>query len=76
VRGWTTDLQLDPPATFRLPVEVRTDPAVLRQFRRFNGLVARGVRVFKRLAISWRRSGTAPIPEEAVSSPLKTQLFR
>lgn len=75
VHGWTTDLQLDPPATFRLPTEVRTDPAVLHQFRRFNGLAARAVRVLKRLAISWGRSG-GEVRRPAVSSPWKTHLLR
>lgn len=48
VRGWTTLLDTEPPAQFRLPTEVRTDPAVLRQFRSFNSLSARAVRVARR----------------------------
>ena len=48
VRGWTTLLDTEPPAQFRLPTEVRTDPAVLRQFRSFNSLSARAVRVVRR----------------------------
>ncbi|MEY2876062.1 MAG: hypothetical protein RLZZ373_3433 [Pseudomonadota bacterium] len=48
VRGWTTQLHTDPPTVFNLPTEVRTDPNVLRQFRRFNSPLARAVRVAKR----------------------------
>lgn len=48
VRGWVTDLDTCPPAQFRLPTEVKTDPSVLRQFRGFNSLSARAVRVARR----------------------------
>ena len=38
----------EPPAVFRLPTEVCTDPDVLRQFRGFNSLSARALRTLKR----------------------------
>ena len=64
VRGWTSEL-MDPSRTrFRLPTEVRTDPAVLRQFRSFNSLTARAIRVAKRQWLSlthwFSRPASAP----------------
>ena len=64
VRGWTTRLDTDPPAQFRLPTEVRTDPAVLRQFRRFNSLSARAVRVLRRRLAAFATSIRRPSPTE------------
>jgi len=74
VRGWASEMMDVAPTRFRLPVEVRTDPDVLRQFRRFNSLTARAVRVAKRqwlsLAARFGRPGPAPVapPSKGASS--------
>jgi hypothetical protein len=65
VRGWTSEMMEAAPTRFRLPVDVRTDPEVLRQFRSFNSLTARAVRVAKRqwlsLAERFGSPGSAPV---------------
>ncbi len=65
VRGWTSQVQTEPPAVFDLPTEVRTDPEVLRQFRRFNSLSARAVRVVKRCMLAC----SAPEPGVRAAAP-------
>jgi hypothetical protein len=80
VRGWTTVLETDPPAHFDLPAEVRTHPDVLRQFRRFNSLSARAVRVFRRrlascrawLARLWSAEKASTGPRPSQMGPLGT----
>lgn len=67
VRGWTTDLMTDMPQTFRLPAEVKTDPDVLRQFRQFNSLAARAIRVLKRLGLKLRVPGRSGNPSPPLS---------
>jgi len=52
VRGWTSDMMEAPPTQFRLPVDIRTDPDVLQQFRSFNSPRARAIRVAKRQWLS------------------------
>lgn len=70
VCGWTTDLMTDAPDTFRLPAEVKTDPDVLRQFRQFNSLSARAVRVLKRLALKLQAPVQAKNPSPPAQPPV------
>jgi hypothetical protein len=57
------------PTRFRLPVDVRTDPDVLRQFRSFNSLTARAVRVAKRQWLSLAERFGLPRSAPVASPP-------
>lgn len=72
VRGWTTDLMTEVPQTFRLPAEVKTDPDVLRQFRRFNSLTARAIRVLKRLRLKLQVRGRDKGPSPSAQPPVSS----
>lgn len=69
VRGWTSERMETAPTRFRLPVDVRTDPDVLRQFRSFNSLTARAVRVAKRQWLSLAERFGLPRSAPVASPP-------
>ncbi|MEX8494411.1 hypothetical protein [Sphaerotilus sp.] len=74
VRGWTSEMVEVPPTRFCLPQDVRTDPDVLRQFRSFNSLTARAIRVAKRqwlsLVVWFGRPASAPVAPKSKRSNL------